>query len=425
MSNVVRLHKYQEKGFVAAYPIIALAAGIQSGKTQTGGLWIGWKASKGMPGDNVIICAPTYKMLTQATLPKFLQTWGNMGTYHKVDSIFRFHNGVTAYIRSLTDPNALEGITDVIAIWLDEGGLISRYAWENVMGRAAFRQAQIMITTTPYALNWLFLLWQEWKDGKRDDVLFVEFTSKDNPYFPDEEFERQRRLLDSRRFLMKYMGKFGRMEGLVYEQVNWIKAFPLPAGTEYYGGIDWGFTNPFALVIRALTPDGYHYRVAEFYKTGLTEEDIVNVCRQRKQIWNIKAFIADPSGADKIKALNRAGLNCIAGNNSVRTGIDEQSRLFKEDRFFIFEDDNPMGRDEYSTYHYPEPKELKVDEDEKEPEPVKANDHGCDADRYVTMHLRNFTDRRKATTPGTEKRPTEAMRRLEWLKKGGSSRFGT
>jgi PBSX family phage terminase large subunit len=423
--TVISLHKFQEQAFVATQPIIALAAGIQSGKTQTGGLWIGSKGARAKPGDNVIICAPTYKMLTQATLPKFLQTWGRMGTYHKVDSIFRFHNGVTAYIRSLTDPNALEGITDVIAIWLDEGGLISRYAWENVMGRAAFRQAQIMITTTPYALNWLFLLWQEWQDGKRDDVTFVEFTSKDNPYFPDEEFERQRKLLDSRRFMMKYMGKFGRMEGLVYEKVNWIKSFPMPAGTKYYGGIDWGYTNPFVIVIRALTPDGLHYRIAEFYKTNLTIDEIVNICRQRKQIYNLEAYIADPSAPSNIESLNRAGLNCIPGNNDVRAGIDEHSKLFKEDRMFIFEDDNPMGRDEYSTYHYPEPKEHKIDEDQKEPEPVKANDHGCDADRYVTMHLRSYTDRLKASAPGAGKMPKEALRRLEWLKKGGSSRYGT
>lgn len=421
-----QLHKFQEQAFTSDKRIIVIAAGIQSGKTTTGALWIGHKAASSSPNSNLIICAPTYKILTQATLPKFLQVYKNFGKYHKVDSIFKFHNGVTAYIRSLTDPNALEGITDVEAIWLDEGGLISRYAWENVDGRSAFRQAPILISTTPYALNWMFRMWEEWKKKLRPEVEFVQFTSRDNPHFPDEEFERQRRLLDSRRFQMKYMGQFGRMEGLVYETVNLCKSHRLPSGTRYYAGIDWGYTNPTAISIRAFTPDGIHYRVAEFYKSGLMIEEIASICAQRKQLYDIELFIADPSAPANIEALNRAGVTCIPGNNDVRAGIDAQSLLFKEEKFFIFEDDNPLGVDEYSTYHYPELRDYKIDEDVKEPDPVKAHDHGCDADRYVTMHLSKANPTYRAVEgSGQQKMPEDVIKRLDWLKKGGSSRFGT
>ena len=424
--TVFKLHKFQEQAFVSKRRIKVIAAGIQSGKTHTGALWIGSKAGQVPPNSNLIICAPTYKILTQATLPKFLQIFKHFGRYNKVDSIFTFRNGVTAYIRSLTDPNAMEGITDVEAIWLDEGGLITRYAWDNVEGRSAFRQAPIMISTTPYALNWLYHMWEDWSKGIRDDVEFIQFTSKDNPYFPDEEFERQRRLLDPRRFQMKYMGQFGKMEGLVYQSVNLCESHPLPSGTVYYAGIDWGYTNPTAISIRALTPDHLHYRVAEFYKSGLTIEEIVKICQQRQQIYNIKLFIGDPSAPANIEALNRGGVSCIPGNNDVRAGIDEQVKLFREERFFIFKDDNPLGVDEYSTYHYPEIKDYKIDEDRKEPDPVKSNDHGCDADRYVSMYLskaqrvhlaRDEADGRKI--------PEDVMRRLEWLKRGGSTRFGS
>ena len=393
-----------------------MAAGIQSGKTLCGALWIGMIASKGKSGENVIIAAPSYKTLAQATLPCFFAAYKDFGTYHKVDSIFKFHNGVTAYIRSLTDPNSLEGITNVIGCWLDEGGLVSRYAWENVQGRTAFRQAPVMITTTPYALNWLFILWEDWCRGHRDDVEFIEFSSKDNPYFPDEEFERQRRLLDPRRFQMKYMGKFGQMQGLVYEKVNFCKSHILPIGTQYYGGIDWGYTNPCAMVIRAVSPQGIHYRVAEFYKSRLTIEEICGIAAQRTSLFNIKYWVADPSAPANIEAMNRAGVSCIGGNNDVRAGIDAQTKLFNEDRFFIFEDDNPLGRDEYSTYHYPEPKEIRIDDDTKEPDPVKSNDHGCDADRYVSLHLSQTISKLRATT-GNDRiiADDDLLRRKEYL----------
>ena len=237
---LIRLHSFQEKAFLSQKKVVINAAGIQSGKTTTGGIWINHRSTQIAPTDNLIIAAPTYKILMQATLPRYLGYTKGMGTYHKVDSLFKYNHGPTVFIRSLTDPNAMEGITDVEGIWLDEGGLISKYAYENVEGRAAFRNCQIMVTTTPYSLNWMFQMWKEWKAGKRDDVDFFNYRSIDNPYFPKAEYERQKRILDPIRFAMKYDGHFGKMEGLVYPDVKFIKAIPLPPGTEFYArDRDW------------------------------------------------------------------------------------------------------------------------------------------------------------------------------------------
>ena len=419
-----RLHSFQETAYTSQKRIICMASGIQSGKTTAGSLWIiAKKATECKPGDNLIIAAPTYKILQQATLPKFLQYFRNLGKYNKVESTFTLKTGVIIYIRSLTDSCSLEGITDVMGIWLDEGGLISRYAWENVEGRSAFRQCQIFISTTPYSLNWLYKMWEDWKAGNREDVDFIQFNSKDNPYFPDEEFERQKRLLDPRRFQMKYMGQFGKMEGLVYENIPIIKAFALPAGTRYFAGVDWGYTNPFVISIRALTPEGNHYRIGEYYKSGLTIDEIIPVCQSRMQLFDIELFICDPSNPAYIESLNRAGCPATKGINLIRYGIDKQTELIRTEKFAIFEDENPLGIDEYNTYHYPEPKDYKVDEDAKEPEPVKSHDHGIDADRYATMYLVNITPEYSAKVPQTRDQiPKDQLDRLRWLKRGGSSR---
>lgn len=417
-------HKFQEKALTSPKKIIVNASGIQGGKTTTGSLFI-IKNSVQIPRDwNQIIVAPTYKILAQATLPKFLSTVRGMGTYRKVDATFKFRHGPTAFIRSLSDPNAIEGITDVGGIWADEAGLFSRYAWENVMGRAAFKKAPIMVTTTPYALNWLYHLWKDWKAGLEPDVEFISYSSIDNPYFPREEFEAQRRRLDPVRFAMKYLGQFGRMEGLVYPDVKFINARPLPQGTRYYGGIDWGFTNPFAMVVRAVTPEGLHYRVDEIFKAGLTTDEQIDLCKVKAHIYNIRLFVADPSNPGAITAFNKAGLKCIGGKNDVVEGIDRHRTLMKENRFFIFKDENPNGFDEYETYHYPEKTDLKIDEDEKEQVPVSQNDHSCDADRYVTMHLtESETPKKQPTRPHSNKIPEDALKRIEWLKRGGSSRY--
>jgi len=418
---VYRLHKFQEKAFLSRKPIRCMVAGIQSGKTMTGGIFLGAGQADLKEDENMIMCAPTYKILNQATMPTFLKMFGHCGKLNKVEAVFKIHGGGNIFIRSLTDPNSMEGITDVKRIWLDEGGLISRYAWENVMGRAAYREAPVLVTTTPYALNWIYRMWEDWKKGDRDDVDFIQFRSIDNPYFPKKEYERQKAILDSRRFNMKYNGEFGKMEGLVYEEINLVQAKELPAGTKFFGGLDWGFTNPFALTVRAITPYREHYRIAEFYKSGLIMDEVIDVCRARMKMFNIELFIGDPSSPGSIAALNKAGIPCIAGDNRVREGTDLQIKLIKEERFFIFENENPNGVDEYNSYHYPEPKDYKIDENQKEQEPVDSHNHGIDADRYVSMHLENAEKRHGADVP-TNKIPTDTMRRLEWLKRGGSSR---
>jgi len=146
--------------------------------------------------------------------------------------------------------------------------------------------------------------------------------------------------------------------------------------------------------------------------------EIVEVLKARKQLYNIELFIADPSSPANIEELNRAGLSCIPGNNNVRAGIDKQIELFKDDRFFIFEHENPMGLDEYNTYHYPELKDYKIDEHQKEQDPVKANDHSLDADRYVSQHLENAKKQHHGRIHSNQM-PTRVSERLEWLKRGG------
>lgn len=420
-----KLHKFQSLAFTSTKPIIVTTSGIQGGKTTVGALYLGNAAfTICKPTDNLLIVAPDYKTLQQATLPKFLEIYGQYGKYLKGEQKFEFFNGVTVFIRTLVkNPNAIEGITNVKRIWLDEGGLISRYAWENVMGRAAFGEAQTIITTTPYALNWLFEMWKDWKKGKRDDVDFISFRSIDNPYFPIKEYERQKALLDPRRFAMKFDGIFGQMEGLVYHDVNFTNVKAMPKGTVYYAGVDWGYNDPFVIVIRALTPQGIHYRIGEFYQSGLTMSDVVEICKSRKQIYNIKMFICDPSRPDSIEELNRNGLTAIGGINNIRAGLDENIRLFRESKFFIVKEDNPMGCDEYNTYHYPERKELKIDDDSKDQLPVDSNNHGCDCDRYVTMYLENaVTNMKTPFVPEASERPRANLARLKWLKSGGSSR---
>lgn len=404
----------QDEAIFSEHPITAVCTGIQWGKTRCGALWTKNRIHQyPQEENNFLITAPTYKILNQSTLPAFLELMEGCGQLKRTDSIFKVDNGPTIYFRTATEPDSIVGMTNVRGIWGDEAGKYPMYFWENLQGRASFKESPIILTTSPYATNWFYT---ELVRKKRSDVLLIQAKSSDNPYFPQDEFERRKRTMDPRRFAMLYGGEFLRMQGLVYPdfcEENMVEPCSLPLGTEYFAGIDWGYTEPFVLVVRAVTPDGRHYQVSEFFKSGTTITDQIQVARSKRQQFGIKAFYAGPDQPGSIEEFNRAGLPARPANNDVRRGIDAHTELIRTRAYKIFEGTSPNTLDEYETYHYPEPDDLSPDQSSKEQNPVGQNDHAMDANRYVTIETFRQATRELPKTPhvpGHEQRSRLRMR---------------
>jgi len=401
----------QEQAIYSTKKILALATGIQYGKTTVGSL----RMKRAMfqhcdPTDNFIICAPTYKIMAQSTLPSFLTTMQGCGTFSKVDAVFKMKGGGTCYFRTGTEPDSIVGITNVRHVWGDEAGKYSLYFWENMQGRAAFMNCPITLTTSPYSLNWFYKeIIREVKRGKRDaDVELIQAASTENPYFPIAEYERRKKLMDPRRFNMMFGGQFDRMEGLVYDcwsdEENYIDMFQLPMGTRYFGAIDWGYTHPFVLKIRAITPSGQHFGVSEFHQTQLTITDIVKICKQKHQIFDLQAVYCDPSQPSNIAELCANGIPAIGAINNIRKGIDVHYELIKSRMYKEFRGRNPYSADERDSYHYPEEQDVKPDQDIKEKLPVDQDNHCMDVDRYLSVMTHKTHEKRIPTVPNEAKK---------------------
>lgn len=383
----------QELALFSDKSIVICATGIQWGKTSVGAIWMKLMMHQFRSSDdNFIITSPTYPIFKQSTLPPFLKLMDGYGKYDKKEECFNMYEGGTCWFRTGKNPDSVVGITNVRAILCDEAGLYTLYFWENIQGRSSFCQAPIRIVTSPYSLNWLYRDFI--KPKRRDpnllpDVELIQATSKDNPYFPAEEYEKKRQTMDPRRFNMMYGGEFDKMQGLVYdcfdEDQNIDDISPFPTGTRFFGGIDWGYTDPFVLVIHAVFPSGYRLQVSEVYETGLTLPEIGEMCRRMRAIWNIEHFYAGPDQPGSIEHLNRLGCPTSAANNDIRVGIDLVYELFKTRQFKMLKGANQHTIDELDTYHYPEPKDLKHDQSSKEAKPVGQNDHCLDAVRYVVI----------------------------------------
>lgn len=426
MSNIFRPHSLkQEKAIRSTKRILLLGCGTQFGKTVVGAVRMRIKLHTfSDASDHFLITAPTYKVLSQSTLPAFLKMMGEYGSYNKKEDVFEMRRGGKVFCRTETDPDSIIGITNVRHIWGDEAGKYRLYFWENIQARADFLGCQVDLTTSPYALNWIYKdLIKPTRAGKRSDVELIQAASWENPYHSlakPEALAQKRATMDPRRFNMIFGGEWGKMEGLVYdcwdEEQNIIPVQQLPNGTRFVAGVDWGYhPDPFVCIVRAITPDGMHYQVHEFCKTGQTLSDAIRHCQRMKDIWGVRQFYCDPSQPGSIEEFNRNGLGALPADNDINRGIALHYELIKTRRYRVMAGTSPHTLDELETYHYPEPEELGPDDDQKDVKPVGQNDHCLDACRYTTIETFRSGIKHTPYEPGAQPRSETQEQRLKRL----------
>jgi len=278
------------------------------------------------------------------------------------------------------------------------------------------------LTTSPYSLNWVYkeLIASVQKGKRLDEIELIQAASYENPYFPKEEYERKKATMDERRFNMVYGGQWLRQEGLVYDVFNEedmvINPYNLPTGTIYYGGIDWGYRDPFVVIIRAITPYGFKIDISEFYKSNLRPSQIKEIVSQKQIVFGVKMFYADPSRPDLIQELQVAGIPIMAAKNDIQEGIDKHYELMKGGHYRIFRGTCPNLIDEYDSYHYSEEVDLLPDQNmpKNRDVPVDQNNHACDAVRYLSIMTEGKENVLSPRMPGPKHlgtHPTDVFKR--------------
>jgi hypothetical protein len=297
-------HSEKQANFLFSEKRISIAGtGIQWGKTSVGVLRLKMAMHQFTDTeDNFIVTSPTYKILYQSTLPPFLAWNGSIGHYHKKDECFEVYGGGKVWFRTNQNPDSVVGITNVRHILCDEAGLYSRYFWDNIQARSSFMQCPISIVTSPYSLNWLYSDFiRPYHNGDetiKNLIHLCQARSNENPYFPESEYDLRKQTMEPRRFSMIYGGAFDKPEGLVYDVFDQnkhaIDSKKLPIGTRYFGGIDWGYTDPTVLTVRAVTETGMHYKIDESFKTQQRGFDSLDEAYRLQNLYGIEKWWADP-----------------------------------------------------------------------------------------------------------------------------------
>lgn len=244
--------------------------------------------------------------------------------------------------------------------------------------------------------------------GERPEILHVISTQLDNPYLPTGEratilgYEPtedniRRGTADKWRWEVYGLGRRGKREGLVFENVQTCDKFPDRYACELWGyGCDFGFVHPTALIECALWRGRLYLREV-VYETGLNISDnpdagnspsLVGRMREAKiaEDGRIECDSAEPRS---IKQMRDAGFDAVPsskGPDSILGGID----LMKQFPIYVHEGSINLQR-EFENYTWKTAPRGRLEGKYLEM-PVDEFNHGIDAARLWC--LRNIPRRR-------------------------------
>jgi PBSX family phage terminase large subunit len=241
-------------------------------------------------------------------------------------------------------------------------------------------RGEAMFISTPKGFNHFYDLYN--LEARDEDFKSFHFTSFDNPYLPVDELLKAKKELPEDKFAQEYMADFRKTEGLVYKEFDRAKHIYDTEPTriiEKLGGVDFGFTNPAAIVTAERDADNHYWISNVWYKTGQTEAQVAEVVAGK----HLNKCYPDPESPGGIQELKNRGVNVrevIKGKDSIKTGIDAVRELLKSGRLHIHKSCEDLVW-EMEIYSYPDKKDMhNLDEN-----PIKENDHALDALRYIMM----------------------------------------
>lgn len=396
----LHFHDGQWRAWNSERRFVTVLAGTQSGKTSFGPHWLNREIKTRGPGDYMVV-TPTYPLLELKALPEFrrlFEDWLALGTYtsHPVRQ-FRFSqrgqqrtfgdHGIdyrtNVFFGYAADPDSLESAT-AKAVWADEAGQ-KRFklgSWQAILRRLSLHRGRALITTTPYALNWLKTeLHDRWKAGD-PDIDVIRFESIANPRFDREEFEDAKRRLPKWKFDLFYRAIFTRPAGVIYdafdEEVCKSPRIPLPDHWQRYVGLDFGGLNTAAVFFAEEPMTGNYYLYRTYKAGGRTAAGHVDELLSGEPMIPL-AVGGSPSEQQWRDEFKAAGLPVRAPDISdVELGIDRVYGMHKANRIYVFED-----LDDYLEEKLTYARELDESDQPTEKIEDKETFHLMDAERYI------------------------------------------
>jgi len=325
---------------------------------------------------------PSLKISAMRNILDVIDMMDIPGEHHITDHYFEFLNGSRIYFLPLyTTRGRNERLKSINlnGVWMEEPTECTKQDFDILapaVRRAGIHRWYFTFNPPENSDHWLYKNYDI--QAQEGTARKIHYPIEDNPLLPEDTKQELYALkdVDKGLYLRFAEGKWGIdvKRKRVWENVQ--RGILERTPDEWFGGIDFGWSNPASVHLYGLFDRWNLYMTGEVYGRRMQADELGNKIIIMLKQNNLKPyqviFYADAEAPDQIEALRGLGLIIVAthkGKGSVAKGISAVRRY----TIYIDEEKCPNGWCELTGYIYPEDTNGNVSE-----EPIKVNNHSCD-----------------------------------------------
>ena len=306
--------------------------------------------------------------------------------FRRGDNCIEFIDDQVLWFGSLEEPEMAEG-PNIDVIHVDEAQYIRRFSesWDVILrrlrgsGRTAKDVSCAFVTTTPPPLLPGDRLYEFFEDPQTRNPYsqVYRWGLFDNPHLPEEykrDIEATHHGSLAKRFIQGLFAPAGTGSFDYDPQIHEIKEVRKDWLRSICYGVDFGWTNPSAIIAVGWDADDRAYILDEFYQNRTQPEVLITELKLMQETWGSGPVYCDRSEPQQIDAMRHAGLMAKPDDSKREDGIHELGG-----RFILRGDGKPRIYVHSHCVNWIH-EVMVYDADKKE------NDHAMDATRYAIMN---------------------------------------
>ncbi len=342
------------------------------------------KARSAIPNSRIAYIAPTYQQARDIAWEQLKKDYQQSADINETRLEINVVNGSRLVLRGWESIETLRGQKFDLVV-LDEVAMMRNFwlQWQEVIRPTLTdTKGEGIFISTPKGFNDFYDLFN--MEGRDTDYKSFHYSTYDNPNIPKEEVDKAKLELTEDRFAQEYMADFRKTEGLVFKEFSrhyhlFTDKLESTPYIRTFGGIDFGFTNPTAVIEIKKDKNAKYWVWEKLYKKGMTDAHTADFVGALQ--W--EACYPDPENPAAIEELKRRNVNTrevVKGKDSIQNGINVLRELFGANRLMLHSSCTNLIW-ELETYSYPDKKP-----DHMESElPIHENCHAIDALRYALV----------------------------------------
>ena len=305
-------------------------------------------------GVNWLCCRNVASTLSRSTFNEITKAISKMGlmAYYKINRsnmiITCLLNNKQILFAGLDDVEKIKSITPIDGvlerIFIEEATEIKRDAYKQLTkrlrGESANSKCIILAFNPILKSHWIYKeFFNEWQDDKTSfesmdygatstkkgySLCILKTTYKDNIFLTADDKELLENESDPYYYNVYSLGNWGILGHVIFK--NWRVedlSDKIPTFDHIYNGLDFGYSSdPNALIRVHLDKTRKKiYVFDEWYQAGMTDEDLVRVCKRMIGNQYITCDSAEPKTINMLCNNGIRAVGAVKGSDSINTGI--------------------------------------------------------------------------------------------------------